>query len=749
VTLPSARGQARDSRPFAPLEGKPAASGTYQRTLRLTLVAVAALPLAVATVATFVMLRQARLDLEQVAAISLMVSLGILGAAVSLAFGAARALGGPIQDLCEGVSMIIGPNRAHRLALPEEADLADLARGVNELAERADTTAEDLERRLSSATHELVVQRQMLTSVLFALADGVVVCNRDLNLVLSNAAARRMLSLPSRPLRRGESIFSYLNPAMLRPLVESLGAATGGSQQGQRLERGTLALPGGATVQVNATLAVDDQGQAHYVFVLRDVTQQVSVDRSRGQFLDASVRRLRSQATSLLSAAEILRAYDDLAEPQRRSFLDVLQRDAERLADELDAIHAQAVGTLAPSRTGDDVRVSQLAEWAAAELGPALAARGQRISTGGEPLIVRGDRLALLQVTRRLLELAVARAPQRANLSLRWRRVSASLLELAIELPRLEVEQDGLAEEQLFDIPLEDGQPGRSVRDVVREHHGELWVRGGPKGCALVLSLPASQATTPPDPGRDGDAVGQQVLALLSRGGFYEPGPRAEDRSERLAALAAHPEARLADLSYVVFDLETTGLEPGCDEVVSIGAVRVRGGRVIPEDHLHSLVNPGRRIPRLSTKIHGITDELVAGQPALDDVLPRFIEFVGRSVLVAHLAAFDLAFLNSRLGTMGRPAIRQAAVLDTLLLSCSLFPSWGGYNVEEIAARFGLAVVDRHTALGDALTTAEILIRLLEVLQRRGIETLGPALELQSGDLIRKLVGAVRAELSW
>jgi DNA polymerase III subunit epsilon len=200
----------------------------------------------------------------------------------------------------------------------------------------------------------------------------------------------------------------------------------------------------------------------------------------------------------------------------------------------------------------------------------------------------------------------------------------------------------------------------------------------------------------------------------------------------------------------VVFDLETTGLEPaGGDEIISIGGVRVRAGKVVREDHYVTLVRPGRRIPAASTRVHGITDAMVAGQPTLDDVLPRFVEFVGESVPVAHVASFDLAFLNPRLRPLGYPDLGGGAVIDTLLLTYSLFPDWDGYNLEEIARRLDLAVVGRHTSLGDALVTAEILVRLLEVLDRRGVRTLGELLRLQGGDVVRKAVAAVRARLAW
>src|SRR5262249_45037438 len=122
-------------------------------------------------------------------------------------------------------------------------------------------------------------------------------------------------------------------------------------------------------------------------------------------------------------------------------------------------------------------------------------------------------------------------------------------------------------------------------------------------------------------------------------------------------------------------------------------------------------------------------------------------EFLEGSVPVAHVARFDLAFLAPSLQALGRPPLPPAAVLDTLLLAAALFPSWGDYNLEQLASRFDLPVRGRHTALGDALLAANTPVRLLAVLEARGIATLGAALALQRGDVVRRLLDSVRAEL--
>jgi DNA polymerase-3 subunit epsilon len=199
----------------------------------------------------------------------------------------------------------------------------------------------------------------------------------------------------------------------------------------------------------------------------------------------------------------------------------------------------------------------------------------------------------------------------------------------------------------------------------------------------------------------------------------------------------------LADLPAISLDTETTGLDVSRDRLLSVAGVLLHGERMFSAVTFDRLVNPGRRIPPVSTSIHGITDSMVAdavGYPAIAGDLAGFCD--GR-VWIGHNIGFDVAILRREARLAGLPW-RDPTHLDTLRLFAALRPRAPDVELDAVAVALGVDVSGRHTALGDALMTAEVYRRLLPLLAEEGVKTLGEALAFaERPHMIRRLQRAL------
>ena len=185
----------------------------------------------------------------------------------------------------------------------------------------------------------------------------------------------------------------------------------------------------------------------------------------------------------------------------------------------------------------------------------------------------------------------------------------------------------------------------------------------------------------------------------------------------------------LDETPFVVVDLETTGGAPGRGHgIIEIGAFRIERGAITAQ--FAELVHPGRRLPGFITGLTGITDAMLAERPRIDAVLPRFVDFAAGAVLIAHNAAFDISFLDSaRLAVSGE--VFEEPHCCTLRLARRLLPSLRRRSLDALGGHFGIPLVDRHRALGDARITVEIFFHLRELLRRHGVLRVGELLDFQ------------------
>ncbi len=195
----------------------------------------------------------------------------------------------------------------------------------------------------------------------------------------------------------------------------------------------------------------------------------------------------------------------------------------------------------------------------------------------------------------------------------------------------------------------------------------------------------------------------------------------------------------LNNVTFVAFDIETTGLSPVVDRIVEIGAVQFRNGKVF--DTFQELVDPEIPISPGATAVNGISDKMVAGKPTIDEVLPRFLSFIDETIPVAHNAPFDVGFLSYDISRLNLTATEKP-ILDTCAIPKRIFPSLYSYSLENLAVDLRIRSKEFHRALADAKVCMEILIKCLTELGGPDRLTMtdvlavnGPALLLSTGEV--------------
>ncbi|ULL17300.1 PolC-type DNA polymerase III [Paenibacillus sp. H1-7] len=177
----------------------------------------------------------------------------------------------------------------------------------------------------------------------------------------------------------------------------------------------------------------------------------------------------------------------------------------------------------------------------------------------------------------------------------------------------------------------------------------------------------------------------------------------------------------LKDAEYVIFDIETTGLSIVHNKIIEIAGVKMRDGKEI--DRFATFINPHEKIPYNIQQLTNITDDMVQDAPELKDMLPKFIEFVGDCVLVAHNARFDMGFIQANCKSLGLPEVKNPA-LDTLEMARLLFPTMKNHRLNTLADKFKVGLDNHHRAIDDSIALGYILFHLIKEANERGITDL-------------------------
>ena len=630
-----------------------------------------------------------------------------------------------LPELAEQTRALVNASAPLQLKARAQADQQPLADAVNALAAQRDALRADVAAEVARASASVRLERNRLAALMSELTQSVVVCNRDGRILLYNQRARMQFrALSDAPqlaggaelIGIGRSIYAVFDKRLVAHALESIShrRARGAQQPSAQFVTTTR---GGQLLRVQVAPVHDageDEAEADrlggFVLMLDNITRSFEEESARGQLLHGLTEGSRASLASLQAAVEML-GYDDLEPAMRERFLGVLRDEVRTLAGRVDEVARQSADSLRTRWPLEEMRGAEFVELAARQVGAhcGVPAMVGAVDAG---LWLRLDSFSMLQALTylgqrlvdefavRALTLRLAATGARAQLDLVWTGHAMStetVMSWEMDAMRIGAETHPL-----------------SVRDVVERHDAEMWFERDRAAHQAFFRFLLPLASS-------GDEAAEGLAEVESRPEFFDFDLFAVSESD--AALDERP---LSELVYTVFDTETTGLNPsGGDEIIQIGAARVVNGRLLRQESFEQLVDPGRDIPAAGIPIHGITPDMVVGQPRIDEVLPAFHQFAQDTVLVAHNAAFDMKFLQL---LEPRTGLRfQQPVLDTLLLSAVVHPNQESHRLEAIAERFGITVLGRHTALGDAVVTAEVLLKLIPLLKDMGIVTLAQA----------------------
>lgn len=644
-----------------------------------------------------------------------------------IAYWLTRTYFSPVPRLGESLRLMAGSNAGHRAAAEGPSELRELAAAINLLAERHEEALRDVQTRVAEARADADAQRNRLGALMSELAQSVIVCNAEGRILLYNERARSMFTDPtaetgaSSYLGLGRAVSTLLEPNLLSHTLEQLR---------NRLSRGEhrpvapfmAALPGGALarVQMAPVAATDETGGgsadplAGFVLLLEDIGEEVRRAEHSDQLLQDLTESVRSALAGIRAAVENLVNYPDMQSGRRQQFTGIISEEAHRLTGKLDRTMREYSEYVKSQRSLEQMRAADLIDAvrhrAEARLG---------LLTGTEnvdpSLWVTVDSYSMVQA------MCYLASNLKEHLNVRAVRFGASFAgrHASIDITWIGATLAASTALNWENEPLTTGGETSPLtfREVLERHRGEAWYdpgRASRRSCFRLL-LPLAEPVS----------VAPTVSTRAARPIYYD-----FDLFQRPRQTDAFDDTRLQDLTYTVFDTETTGLEPSAgDEIISIGAVRIVNGRLLTEEVFDRLVDPRRPLRASSMEIHGIRPEMLEGQPTLDKVLPAFHKFCEDTALVGHNVAFDMRFLELKERATG---IRFGhPVLDTLLLSAVLHGNLGTneHHLEAIAQRLGVKVTERHTALGDAMITGEVFLKMVPLLAERGIVTLREAQE--------------------
>jgi len=625
----------------------------------------------------------------------------------------------PVNQINEQLRLLYTVNPDLRIHVDGCRDVVALVDTLNDYSDRQRGNRQTVEKELHSAKAQIQSERNVLASLLEDLPQGILVCAVDGRIVFYNRKAMNLLThyqIDGRNLiGLGRSVFAFIDAQLITRALDRLGQKLA---LGQTSANERFLIETHAKEIIAAEIVPVLSSQQHisgFILYIEDQAAHIQKEKEMSARIQAWQHQLTQYISVIKSTAEILVDESVKASPERDHLVRLLAKEADLAAGLLTRSDITAKWS---SRQPWPLTPMDATEW--------VHFLSYRASDAIRIKIALTSDLMPVQISVDIHHLTCAllyifeKIKVAGQIDVIHGRLFAkdSWVYLDLTWQGAIIDNETIVQWKHSVPSIEGTELTLSLNDILQAHGARLWnmrseLPSGHAGLRILIPILEDDRRI---------SVGRLSAVLPdSRPEFYD-----FDLFQSAFQSSEMDNRPLKDLVYTVFDTETTGLDPhGGDEIVSIAALRIINGRMLRTEHFDQLINPQRTLPWASIKFHGIRPEMLIDQPCIEEVLPRFYQFVQDTVLIGHNVAFDMRMLQMKEEQTG---IRfRNPLLDTMLLSDIVHPALEKHGLKEVADRLGVRIIGRHTALGDATATGEIFLKLIPLLNAQGIRTLKEA----------------------
>lgn len=561
--------------------------------------------------------------------LGLLIMIGLVGAgaaAVLMRSFAQDSIEAPAL-LADEIGLLVGTDPSRRLKPSGSPELQRIAEAVNSLADQRQSLQDDVESRIREARLSVEEERNRLAALMSELNQSVVVCNLDGRILLYNNRARlQFKALSDAPsaagggeiIGLGRSIYLVFERNLIVHALESIQERIR-RQSSQPMANFVTTTRAGQLLRVQmAPVMSTTEGDADgtvsgFVLMLDNITRNFESETRRDQLLNSITEGSRSSLANLRAAAEMLE-YPDLDVDLKDRFLKVIRDEVQAMSGRLEETANAFADSLKTRWPLDDMHGADLIAAAQRRIEKKLGLP-TKLEDVDPAVWMKVDSFSLLQA---ISYLASRLSDEFEVREVRFRLSSAGrLAHLDLIWSGQAMSTETVMSWELEPMSFAGESSPLTVRDVIARHDGEIWLQREKTQHRAFFRLLLPSALPQ-----------EEVMAAAYLKGDSRPEYYDFDLFKQTEVSHELDDRLLSELAFTVFDTETTGLNPSeGDEIIQIGATRIVNGKLLRSESFDQLVDPLRELPEASTKIHGITPEMLVGQPPMTKVLPAFHAF--------------------------------------------------------------------------------------------------------------------------